>query len=128
MINESADLVFDLIERYQINCEARRVGSLIATRGQSGVEYVSNWGRFWQQLGVPVEVLDADRSRELVGHGAYDASLFDRRGGTVQPLSYARGLARACMDSGVALYGDSAALSVSRSGSGLVGENGARSG
>ena len=117
VINESADLVFDLIDQYQIRCEARRVGSLIATRGQSGVEYVSNWGKFWQQFGAPVEVLDAGKSRELVGHGAYDASLFDRRGGTVQPLSYARGLAQACINSGVALYGDSAASAVTRSGS-----------
>src|SRR5210317_1095583 len=35
-IDQSADLVFDLIERHSIQCEARRVGCLLASRGQKG--------------------------------------------------------------------------------------------
>ncbi len=117
-VDRSADLVFDLIERFQIDCCANRRGSIIAGKGWRSVQYLAEWGRFWQNYGSPVELLDAGSMADVVGHSQYDAGLLDHRGGTLQPLAYARGLARACLNHGVNLFGDTPALSVERHGVG----------
>ena len=44
-----------------------------------------------------VRVLGAAETAARVGSGAYAGSLFDARAGTIQPLAYARGLARAAI-------------------------------
>ena len=117
-IDQSARLVFDLIDKYQINCEADPVGCIIATKGAKGVQYLNDWARFWQTYGAPVELLNAQASAEAIGHSQYDSCLLDHRGGTLQPLSYARGLARACLDQGVKIFGNTAALAVDKDGTG----------
>ena len=47
-----------------------------------------------------------------IGTNVYDVCMLDRRGGSLQPLSYARGLARACQERGVTLFGDTKALEI----------------
>src|SRR3546814_15620370 len=54
--------------------------------------------------GAPVEVLDASQTLEKTGTAAFTAWLLDRRAGTIQPLAYARGLARAAMAAGAVLH------------------------
>jgi len=121
-IDQSANLVFDLIDQYDIQCEAKRVGSIVPTRGHQGIQYLGEWQKFWQQYGAPVELLDADATAKAIGHAQYDASMLDYRGGTLQPLSYTRGLARACLQQGVAIYGDTAATAVHKHGEGWLVE------
>ena len=60
----------------------------------------------WQKRGAPVEVLDRDATAEHVGHGQYVGAWLDRRGGVVQPLAYARGLAKAALAAGAAIHGE----------------------
>jgi glycine/D-amino acid oxidase-like deaminating enzyme len=110
ILDQSAGLVFDLIDRYAIECQALRSGSVLATRGKKGKRYLADWSRFWREYGADVELLDAGATRRLIGSSAYDSCLLDRRGGSLQPLSYARGLARACQGRGVTLFGDTRAL------------------
>jgi glycine/D-amino acid oxidase-like deaminating enzyme len=52
----------------------------------------------------------------LTGSQRYYGGLIDRRGGTVQPLAYARGLARAAQRAGVRLFTHSAATRIERAG------------
>ena len=40
----------------------------------------------------------------LTGVSGYRGALFDRSGGTIQPLSYLRGLARAAIERGATVY------------------------
>lgn len=115
-VDQSANLVFDLIERYNIQCEARRAGCLLASKGRKGYRYLKDWTDFWQARGAAVKLLDAQSMTEAVGCDEYDTGFLDFRGGSLQPLSYARGLARACMSEGVSIYGDTKALEVTGSG------------
>lgn len=100
LLGNAPSVVFDLIERHGIQCEAVRSGTLHCAVGNRGVDEVTERAREWRALGAPVELLDAQRTRELTGTGAYAASLLDRRAGTIQPLAYARGLAAAAMRAG----------------------------
>ncbi|MDX1575572.1 MAG: FAD-binding oxidoreductase, partial [Kiloniellales bacterium] len=118
MAHGTCDLVFELIDRFGISCEALRPGFLQAAYGHHGRAAQENWAREWSAYGAEVELLDRDDFATLIGTDAYDGGLCDARGGNIQPLSYARGLAEAAAGQGAALYGGSPATGVERKGTG----------
>jgi glycine/D-amino acid oxidase-like deaminating enzyme len=65
-----------------------------------------------------VEVLTGRALADVTGTDRYAAAMFDRRGGDVNPLSYARGLAGAALRAGAAVHGHSRALSLTGTGNG----------
>ncbi|MEM1273659.1 MAG: FAD-binding oxidoreductase [Pseudomonadota bacterium] len=97
---DGPQMVFDLIERYQIQCEATRAGTIHAAHAASGMAELR--GRFddWQAMDAPVELLDADRVAAKIGTRAFVGGLLDKRAGTINPMSYVRGLARAANAAG----------------------------
>ena len=116
MGDASCDLVFDLIERYQINCEAVRPGYVQGGWGNQGRRYQERWVRQWSDYGVECELLDRAGLCGLIGTDAYENGLYDPRGGNLQPLSYARGLARAALSEGAFIHSHSKAESIERHG------------
>lgn len=92
--------VFDLIERHQIRCEPTREGTIHAAHSARGLEGLRGRHAEWTRLGAPVELLDAGRAREMVGGGRFAGGLLDRRAGTINPMGYVRGLARAARGAG----------------------------
>ena len=116
MAGAACDLVFALIERHGIACEAVRPGYVQGAVGRYGLAAVEAWVRQWSALGAPVEPLDRAGIAALLGTPAYCGGLLDRRGGSLQPLSYARGLARAARAAGATLHGGSPATGLERRG------------
>ena len=108
---EGPDLVFDLIKRYKIECGAVRNGWIQPAAGREGLEISRTRVEQWKRRGAPIESLDHDTVAQMVGTTAYDGGLIDWRGGGVQPLNYALGLARALQSSGGCIYGNSPATS-----------------
>ncbi|MBS0245668.1 MAG: FAD-binding oxidoreductase [Proteobacteria bacterium] len=100
-------VVFDLIQRHNIQCEAMPVGTLHCAVGQEGLDELKERARQWQARGAPVRLLDAAETAQKVGTTAYTGSLLDERAGTVQPLAYARGLGHAATKAGATLYAES---------------------
>src|SRR5262249_36469313 len=117
-VGGTADLVFDLIARHQIACDAARVGWIQGAPGPKGLAEVRKRAEEWAAAGADVAVLDGDEVRARVGGGDYVGAFLDRRGGTINPLSYARGLARAAAAAGAKIHGDSAALALEATGRG----------
>ncbi len=116
-VGGTADLVFDLIKRHNIDCEAVRNGWIQGAPGPKGMAEVRNRAEEWSAEGSDVAVLDADEVRARVGGGDYVGAYLHRGGGTVNPLSYSRGLARSAAAAGAHIHGDSRALSLERAGS-----------
>ncbi len=112
------NVVFDLVQRHQINCEAVQSGTLRAAFQRRTGDGVRETGRQWIVRGAPAEILDADACRQVTGTDRYGVALLDRRGGQLNPLSYARGLARAAMQAGAQVHGGTRATAV-RKESGL---------
>ncbi len=123
----ACDLVFELIDRHAIDCEAVRPGYLQGVRGRHGDAVIANRIRQWRQRGAPVELLDAAAMRAATGSSAYRCGMLDLRGGNLNPLGYARGLARAAATAGVSLHGDSPARRIVRHGDRWRVETGAGS-
>ena len=110
----SAELVFSLIERHAIACDAVQNGWIQAAHSNAGLRTAHQRARQWAARGAPVEVLDAERITEMSGAEGYVGGWIDRRGGGLQPLSYARGLARAAQGAGAAVHGQTPVTELSR--------------
>ena len=116
--DRSCDLVFELIERYGIECEALRPGYVQGGYGAKGRRFNREWARQWTERGRGTRFLERDEIAALIGTRRYDSGMYDARGGSVQPLAYARGLARAAIEEGAAIHGASAATAVLHDGAG----------
>jgi len=114
--SRAPDVLFELIERLGIDCEARRAGTLRAAYQPSHAAAVRASAEQWQRRGVDVEWWDAARVAEATGTSRYLGATFDPRGGSVNPLSLARGLARAARAAGATIHGDSPAQRIERDG------------
>ena len=112
----TADLVYSLIERYQIRCEAHRDGWLQAAHSKAVLKTIAARVADLQAHGEDVELIDSDRAAALTGTSYFRGAMLDRRCGTVQPLSYARGLATAATASGARLIHDTRIEGMERDG------------
>ncbi|ALG72944.1 FAD-dependent oxidoreductase [Azospirillum thiophilum] len=110
--------VFDLVERHGIACEAETSGTIHCAVGAKGLRELEDRAAQWQRRGAPVELLTAAQMADKVGTSAYAGGLLDRRAGTIQPLAYARGLARAAMAAGARIFTGSPVLSTEKTGGG----------
>ncbi len=108
------DLVFDLIARHRIDCQARRDGWIQAAHSDKAMSSVASRAAQWVRRGVRAEVLDREAVARLTGTGAYVGGWLDPRGGNLQPLSFSRGLARSALRAGARIHGASPALRLSR--------------
>lgn len=109
-LGSGPDRVFDLIKRYEIQCDARRRGTLHLAHSRKAISDLRVRERQWQTRGAPVTLLDAQTTARQVGSEMYHGALFDARAGVIQPLDYVRGLARAAASEGVQIYEKTAAV------------------
>lgn len=112
MTGGSGDLVFDLIARHGIACDAARVGWIRAATTPRTMLALNEVGRQWRARGAAVEPLDSAEMAQLLGTRAYLGGLIDRRGGNLHPLNYALGLAAAAEQRGARLHGGSRVTSI----------------
>ncbi|MGE8547801.1 NAD(P)/FAD-dependent oxidoreductase [Alcaligenes sp. Marseille-Q7550] len=112
LLGNAPELVYQLVDRHGMDCQAVRNGTLHCAVGARGLKEIQERWRQWKEAGAPVELLDADATARAVGTTAYSGSLLDRRAGTIQPLAYVRGLAHAAANAGARLHTRSRVVSV----------------
>jgi glycine/D-amino acid oxidase-like deaminating enzyme len=112
--------VWEMVRRHGISCEANPVGTLHAGVGAKGVAELSERARQWQARGAPVELLGKAEAARALGTGFYAGALLDRRAGTIQPLAYARGLARAAIRAGASIHTSTPATALRPDGNGWL--------
>ena len=115
-LGEAPARVFGLIEREGIACEATRKGTLHLAHSPEGYKDLQERHRQGNRYGAPLSLLDADETARRTGSTAFAGALFDPRAGTIQPLAYARGLARAAKDAGASLHERSPVTGLIRTG------------
>jgi glycine/D-amino acid oxidase-like deaminating enzyme len=100
-------LVRELIERHNIDCDAGRPGMVKAAHTNSALSKIGETARQWKSLGAAVELLDADGMAKLTGTRRYPGGLLDHRSFTIEPLAFARGLAKAASKAGARIFVES---------------------
>ncbi|MEM8978680.1 MAG: FAD-binding oxidoreductase [Pseudomonadota bacterium] len=98
--SEGPSVVFDLIEKHQMRCEVTKTGTIHAAHGPSGFDDLKARHAEWQRIGEPVDFLDASEVSQMIGTKAFHGGLLDHRAGTINPMGYCRGLARAATAAG----------------------------
>jgi glycine/D-amino acid oxidase-like deaminating enzyme len=110
----AADRVFALIAKYRIDCAAAQCGWIQPAHSAAAAQTIVKRTRQWAARRAPVELLPRDRLALLLGTDTYSAGWLDRRAGALQPLAYARGLARAAMTLGARVHTGSPATQIVR--------------
>jgi glycine/D-amino acid oxidase-like deaminating enzyme len=108
------DLVFDLIARHGIQCDAIRTGWIQPATSEAALAQLARRAEQWWRRGAAVDLLSRAEVLQLTGSALYCGGLLDRRGGTVQPLAYVRGLAHAVGRAGGRIFTHSPALRLTR--------------
>jgi len=104
LLGQAPAAVWALINQHGIECEARPVGTLHCAPGRAGLDALGERALQWRARGVVLTMLDAATTQARTGSARFCGALFDPRAGTVQPLAYARGLARAALGAGAQIY------------------------
>lgn len=112
----TADDAFALIARHRLDCEAAQEGWINVTDAPSGLDMVRRRVAAWRAHGAPARELSRAELRELIGTDAYLGGWIDPRGGTVQPLSLVRELARAARGAGAEVFVHSRVVDIARAG------------
>ncbi len=112
------DVVFGLIERYGIDCAATRTGWIQPAHTAAMLAVARARAQQWARRGAAARELGREEVATLTGSGLYLGGWLDGRGGTVQPLAYVRGLARAAIARGARVYRDSRATALRAEGDG----------
>ena len=101
----TADVVFDLIARHRMDVPHVRAGWLQGAHTDATLDVARRRAEQWAARGAPVEITDAARTAAIMGVETYRGGWVDQRAGAIQPLAYARGLARAALAAGAAIHG-----------------------
>jgi glycine/D-amino acid oxidase-like deaminating enzyme len=112
-----ADLVFDLIMRHGIECQAIRNGLIFAAHKPAALRRLESRAAFWRDRGVELQILDPEASTVAIGGGTYWGALLEPRGGVINALGYTRGLAYAAIKTGAAIHTRTRARGISRQAS-----------
>lgn len=97
------EYVFSLIERHQIQCEVTRTGTIHGAHSPKGFEELKERHKEWVRLEQPVDLLGREEVSEIIGTDKFYGGLLDHRAGTINPMGYCRGLARAALGAGATI-------------------------
>jgi glycine/D-amino acid oxidase-like deaminating enzyme len=110
--------VFELIRKYGIECEALQNGTIYLASSPKMLAKIRARAAEMNARGANVEVLDKETTASRLGIGDFLGSILDHDAGTINPMGYARGLARAALAAGQRIFCDSRVTRLERDGDG----------
>jgi glycine/D-amino acid oxidase-like deaminating enzyme len=116
LLRDSAAMLFDIANRYNIEAEQEQVGWVQPVHSPGRIKIAERRVRQWSKFGAPVELLSRDQVRDMLGSGAWYGGFWNRTGGHINPLALSRGLARVAIEKGARIYARSPATSFERRG------------
>lgn len=110
------DLVFGIIERHGIEAELKRGGVIVAAHSDAAVEELRHRVAVMRSQGKPAHWLDREEAAGRIGSPLYRGAFWDERGGAINPLAYARGMARVATARGARIFENTRAERIERIG------------
>ena len=110
----SADELFDLVETYQLECQARQNGWVRADHCEEARILSRENAQLWNNLGADFEFAEHSDVERLTGARRYASGTISKRGGAVQPLALTRELARVACAAGARVYRNSPVRGLSK--------------
>ena len=116
LVRDSAALVFDLIRRHDMELAGEQTGWIQPVHTPGRMKIAERRVRQWSARGARVELLSRDRLASMIGSEAWHGGWMAHDGGTIHPLAYVRGLAKAAAGLGASIHTHSPATGIERAG------------
>src|ERR1700748_2869479 len=116
MLRDSANALFDLARKYQIQAEQEQTGWIQPVHSAGRIKIAERRVRQWSARGAAVELLSREKMKDMLGSEAWYGGFWNRSGGHVNPLALARGMARAVLAQGGRIFARSPAENFERRG------------
>jgi glycine/D-amino acid oxidase-like deaminating enzyme len=116
----TADAVFDMIDRYGIDCDARRGGWIEPAYRKGTLRDLASKTTQWQARQADVELLNEQAVANATGSNVFIGGFHDRRAGSVQPLKYALGLGQTARALGAKIYSHVTVTSIDPQADGFI--------
>jgi glycine/D-amino acid oxidase-like deaminating enzyme len=100
---EAGDYTFGLIRDHALECSALQSGLLVPTRSDTALRRFEATIAQWRPYRTDLQLLQAGPLQSISGTRGYAGALLDLSGGGLNPLAYARELARAGRVAGVTI-------------------------
>lgn len=100
----SADLLFQLVKEYDIDCGGGQGGWFQPVHSEAGLEGSRQDLDLWRAVGADIDILDAAETCRRTGLEGYRGSLLAHSGGAVHPVKLIYGLLRAATERGAKLH------------------------
>ncbi len=123
LIRDSADVLFKLVKKENIKCEAEQSGWFQPAHSPDHICISEKRVDEWAKRGAPCEFLDRPKTAKLLGSKNWYGGMLNPTGGHINPLMFAHGLALACQRAGVTIFENSPVNSVKRAGNNWVVSN-----
>jgi glycine/D-amino acid oxidase-like deaminating enzyme len=112
------DRVGAMIRDYQIDCEWVQNGYVMGAPHRRAIEAIHQKVETYNAVGARTRFVGRDEVAAITGSPRFHGGWLHEEAGHLNPLGYARGLARAVMQEGGAIYTSSAAISCERDAGG----------
>jgi len=118
LLASGADRLFGLVDKYGIDCDARRSGWLQPAHSPGRAARVAGLAAQWAAAGAPAREVDREEMAARLGGGTYFGGWEHRGGGHVNPYALTVGLARAADGEGAAVFENSPVTALARDAGG----------
>jgi glycine/D-amino acid oxidase-like deaminating enzyme len=116
LVKGSADQLYALVDRYGIDCDARRNGWLQPAHTPGRARRAASLAAQWAKAGAAARTLTAIEMSQRLGTAVYTGGWEDRRGGHINPYAFTVGLARGAASEGVHIVEHTPAMRLTRDG------------
>jgi glycine/D-amino acid oxidase-like deaminating enzyme len=120
MIGSSGSHLFSLMRDNAMDCAAEQTGWMQPAHSRAALAACAAQVKEWQERGFAAELLDRDETEKRTGMKGYHGAMLLPTGGQINPLAYARELARACVSKGVAFFARSPVTEIVAEGAGWI--------
>lgn len=100
----------EFMDAHRIAAEHKRSGVLVVAHTRKKLVELETMNASWGVLGANAALIRKEDLGAYLNTERYFGGLLYRDGGSLNPMAYARGLARAAQSNGVVIYGSSPAL------------------
>ena len=120
LIGNSADILFGLAREFDMDAEAEQAGWMQPAHSPGRVKLSQKRVDAWQRHGFPAEMKTQAETADLLGTDFWYGAMYNPTGGHINPLAFARGLAKAAEGLGAVIHENATVTSYAREGAGWV--------
>ena len=117
LLRGAGDLVYEIAQRHGIECDGVQAGYFMVSERPAQMAGAERKVERWQKLGFRLRMLGREEAARALGTERFLGAAVDEAGGRINPWRFTRGMARAAMRAGAAVFARSPAEAIVREGS-----------